>query len=352
MTNQPKVRFAVIGINHGHIYDQVNILLEAGGELVAFYAPETDLAAQFAKTYPQVVLADSAQNILEDPTIQLVTSAAIPSERASLGVQVMRYGKDYLSDKPGFTTLAQLAEARLAQAETGRIYSVFYAERLANPATIRAGELVRAGAIGQVVQTIGLGPHKLNLATRPDWFFRREKYGGILTDLASHQMDQFLYFTQAKTPRVVFSQVANYHHPDYPELEDFGDVVLQGDNCSGYVRVDWFTPASLPSYGDTRLTVIGTEGYIEVRKNLDLGGHPGANHLFLCDSKGVHYENCSGVEMPFARQLLDDLANRTETAMPQAHCFLASELALQAQVNSVLATSVTRVDVLGQVQPG
>lgn len=335
MTSPATVRFAVIGINHGHIYDQVNMLLEGGAELAAFYAPEAELAAKFAKTYPQALQAGSTNQILEDPGIQLVTSAAIPNERAPLGVEVMRHGKDFLSDKPGFTTLEQLAEARRVQAETGRIYSVFYAERLANPATLRAGELVKSGAIGQVVQTIGVGPHKINLAARPDWFFERQKYGGILTDIASHQMDQFLFFSGARSAEVVFSQVANYQHPDYPELEDFGDAVLRGENCSGYVRVDWFTPAGLPTFGDTRLTVIGTEGYIEVRKNLDLGGRPGANHLFLTDGKGVHYQNCEDVEVPFARQLLDDVINRTETAMTQEHCFLASELTLKAQANAV-----------------
>ncbi len=335
MTSQSKVRFAVIGLNHGHIYDQVNILLEAGAELAAFYALEENLASAFAKTYPQAVQAESVRQILEDPAIQLVTSAAIPNERAPLGVEVMRHGKDFLSDKPGFTTLEQLAQARRVQAETGRIYSVFYAERLANPATLRAGELVKDGAIGQVIQTIGVGPHKINLAARPEWFFEKEKYGGILTDIASHQMDQFLYFTGAQSPEVAFSQVANYHHPEHPGLEDFGDVILRGENCSGYVRVDWFTPTGLPTFGDTRLTVIGTKGYIEVRKNLDLGGRPGANHLFLVDSQGVHYENCEGMETPFARQLLDDVLNRTETAMSQEYCFLASELALQAQAKAV-----------------
>ncbi len=346
MTDTSRVRFAVIGLNHGHIYDQVNILLAAGGELAAFYAPEPDLSDAFAKTYPRAVRAGSAAQILDDESIQLVTSAAIPNERAPLGLDVMRHGKDYLSDKPGFTTLEQLAEARRVQAETGQIYSVFYAERLANPATRRAGELVRTGAIGEVVQTIGVGPHKINLPTRPAWFFERAKYGGILTDIGSHQMDQFLFFTGAKSAQVVFSQVANYQHPDYPELEDFGDVILRGENCSGYVRVDWFTPAGLPTFGDTRLTVIGTEGYIEVRKNLDIAGRPGANHLFLADRQGVRYENCENVEIPFARQLLDDVRNRTETAMTQEHCFLASELTLQAEAQAV------RLGFLAQPGPG
>jgi predicted dehydrogenase len=239
-----------------------------------------------------------------------------------------------MSDKPGFTTLAQLAQARQVQQETGRIYSICFSERLENPATVKAAELVRAGAIGQVVQTVGLGPHRTNLPGRPDWFFRQAQYGGILTDIASHQVDQFLYFTGSTQAEVVAAQVANYQHPQYPEFEDFGDMLLQGNGGSGYVRVDWYTPAGLSTWGDGRLTILGTEGYNELRKYCDLAGRPGGNHLFLVDQKGTHYMDRRGVDLPYGRQLVSDVLNRTETAMPQAHCFLASELALQAEAQA------------------
>jgi predicted dehydrogenase len=193
MTSKPSIRFSAIGLNHGHIYGQVDALLEAGAEFVSFYASEPNLVAQFAKGYPQSRLAGSVEEILEDETIHLIASAAIPCERAPLGISVMKHGKDFMSDKPGFTTLAQLAEARQVQAQTGRIYSIYFSERLGNRATVKAGELVKAGAIGRVVQTVGLGPHRIGLYDRPDWFFRREQYGGILTDIASHQVDQFLF---------------------------------------------------------------------------------------------------------------------------------------------------------------
>ena len=334
---QPAIRFAAIGLNHDHIYGQVNLLLRAGAELVAFFAEEPDLADRFARTYPQARQAHSREELLEDPAIQLIVSAAIPCDRAPLGVAAMHRGKDFMSDKPGFTTLEQLAEARRVQSETERIYSICYSERFENAATVRAGELVAAGAIGRVLQTIGLGPHRANLARRPEWFFQRERYGGIITDIASHQMDQFLFFTGATAGEVVAAQVANYNHPDHPELEDFGDVVLRGDRgapgteSTGYIRVDWFTPDGLATWGDTRLTILGTDGYIEVRKNCDLAGRPGANHLFLVDQVGTHYIDCRDQELPYGRQLVNDIRDRTETAMPQAHCFLAAELALRAQ---------------------
>jgi predicted dehydrogenase len=334
MSKLPPIRSAAIGLNHDHIYGQVGLLLRAGAEFVSFYAREPDIVARFAETYPQVPLAESAQEILEDESIHLIVSAAIPNERAPLGIAAMRHGKDYMSDKPGFTTLEQLAEARQVQAETGRIYSVCFSERFWSRAAVKAGELVQAGAIGQVVQTIGLGPHRVGLHPRPDWFFRREQYGGIIADIGSHQIDQFLFFTGSTQAEVAAAQVANYKYPEYPELEDFGEVILRGNGGTGYVRVDWFTPDGLGTWGDGRVIILGTEGYIELRKYCDIAGRPGGDHLFLVDQEGTHYVDCRDVDLPYGRQLIGDIINRTEMTMPQAHCFLASELALQAQAQA------------------
>jgi predicted dehydrogenase len=334
MPEQPTIRFAAIGLNHDHIYGQVNLLLRAGVELVSFYAREPNLVKKFTQTYPQARLARSAEEILEDETIHLVVSAAIPCERAPLGIAAMQHRKDFMSDKPGFTTFDQLAQARQVQAETGRIYSICYSERFENRAAVKAGELVQAGAIGRVVQTIGLGPHRINLPDRPGWFFRREQYGGIIADIGSHQVDQFLFFTGSTQAEVVAAQVANYKYPEYPELEDFGEVILRGNGGTGYIRVDWFTPDGLETWGDGRSIILGTEGYIELRKYCDIAGRPGGDHLFLVDHKGTHYLDCRDVDLPYGRQLIGDIIDRTETAMSQAHCFLASELALQAQTQA------------------
>jgi len=335
MTTSPKIRFAAIGMNHGHIYNQTSLLIQAGAELVAYYAREPDLAAQYSQRFPQARLTASPAEILEDKTIQLVVSAAIPSERAQLGISAMQHGKDFMSDKPAFTTLEQLAEARRVQAETGRIYSICYSERLENPATVKAGELVQAGVIGQVVQTIGFGPHRVNLPTRPEWFFKKDKYGGIITDIGAHQFDQYLFFTAATSAEITAAHVANYKYPQYPELEDFGEVLMRSENATGYIRIDWFTPDGLDTWGDARLFILGTEGYIEVRKYTDLSGRPGASHLFLVDHTGMNYLDCSQGDLPYGRLLLADIRDRTETAMPQAHAFLASELSLLAEQKAI-----------------
>ncbi len=330
----PDLRFAAIGLNHNHIYAQTNLLLRAGAELVAYYAPEPELRAAYGQAYPQARPTRSEEEILEDESLPLVIGAAIPADRAALGIRVMQHGKDYMSDKPGFTSLEQLNAVRRVQAETQRIYSICFSERLEVPAAVRAGELVKAGAIGKVIQTLGMGPHREHPPERPAWFYQKARYGGILADIGSHQMDQFLFYTGSTSAEVVSSQVANFNHPEVPELEDFGDVVLRGDGGCGYVRLDWFTPPGLGVWGDGRLTILGTEGYIELRKYIDIAGRPGSDHLFLVDKQGIHYMDCKDTPLPYGRQLIADIHDRSETAMPQAHAFLASQLALEAEAKA------------------
>jgi predicted dehydrogenase len=327
----PRIRFAVIGINHGHINEQVEAVREGGGELVSFFAKEDELAAGFSKRNPQAKRVTDERAILEDDSVRLVVSAAIPDERAPIGVRAMRHGKDYMADKPAATTLEQLDEVRRVQKETGRIYSILFSESLRKRAVLRALELVQAGAIGRVVQVIGLGPHRLNAPSRPAWFWERERYGGILCDIASHQAYHFLAFTRSTSAEVVASQVGNLHHPDRPGLEDFGDAIWRGDGGTGYVRVDWFTPDGLSTWGDGRITVLGTDGYIEIRTNVDIGGRDGGDHLFIVDQKQTRRIECADQPLPYGERLVDDVLQRTDTAMPQARGLLAMELALRAQ---------------------
>jgi len=333
-----RLRFGVVGMNHGHIYGMVDTVARGGGELVSFHAREPELAAEFARRYPSAKQVSDERAVLDDASIQLVLSSAVPNERAPLGVRVMQRGKDFLVDKPGVTTLAQLAEVRRMQAATKRIYSIMYSERLENGATIRAGELALDGAIGQIVQTIGLGPHRVHPPDRPDWFWDPSRHGGIICDIGSHQFDQFLFFTGSTSGEIVASQVRNVRHRDHPAFQDFGDVMVRGNGGTGYIRLDWLSPAGLPTWGDTRLTILGTDGYMEIRKNIDLAGRDGANHLFIADASGVRYVDCSAVELSFGRQLVDDVLNRTETAMSQTHCFLAAELSLVAQEQAHVIT--------------
>ncbi|QGY45642.1 gfo/Idh/MocA family oxidoreductase [Maribellus comscasis] len=330
------IRFSVIGLNHGHIYGMVSALIGGGGELVSVYSREPELLPPFTRRFPDVKVAKNEEEILEDSSIQLVASAGIPAERAPLGIRVMKSGKDYMADKPGIVTFKQFNEVKKIQKETQRIYSIMYSERLGNPASVKAGELVQAGAIGKVIQTIGLGPHRMRPESRPDWFFYPEKAGGILCDIGSHQCDQFLFYTQSQQAEVPLSQLGNFGNSQYPQYMDFGDMNVRSPHATGYIRIDWFTPEGLDTWGDGRTFILGTEGYIEMRKYIDIAGREGGNHLFLVNQKETKYYNCSEVNMPYGEQLVNDVVNRTETAMTQDHCLLATELALTAQKNAYI----------------
>lgn len=329
------LRFAVIGLDHAHIYGMTAAVQRGGGKLVSMYATDQKQIAEYRARFGDVKLARSEDEILEDKSIQLVLSASIPDLRAPLGVKVMRAGKDFLADKPGITSLEQLAEVRRTVAATKRKFAVMYSERLEVRSAVYAGELIRQGAIGRVIQTVNLAPHRVNAPSRPAWFFDKARYGGILTDIGSHQADQFLYYTNSTEARVVASQTGNLAYPSYPKFEDFGDMVVAGNGGTGYVRVDWFTPDGLSTWGDGRLFVLGTEGYIELRKYINVAsGLSGGNHLYIVDKKQARYIDCNEVPLPFGPQFVTDIVERTEVAQNQQQALLAAELVLTAQKNA------------------
>jgi len=329
--------FAVIGADHYHIMGMTAAVKRGGGRLKKVYLTDAKQIADFRAQFGDVPLAKSEDEILNDKSIKLVCAAPIPDLRAPLGIRVMKAGKDYLSDKPAITSLEQLAAVRQAVKETKRKFAIMYSERLEVKSAIQAGYLVEQGAIGKVIQTVNLAPHRIgnvDAGGRPDWFWDTARYGGILTDIGSHQIEQFLYYTKSTKAQVVASQTGNVAHPNRPKFEDFGDMVAVGNGGTGYIRVDWFTPDGLSTWGDGRLFLLGTEGYIELRKYVDIAGRPGGNHLFLVDKKGVRSIDCNKVILPFGAQFISDILHRTETAQNQAQALLAAELVLTAQKNA------------------
>jgi predicted dehydrogenase len=326
-------KFAAVALDHGHINGQCNGLIEAGAELRWVFDPDPLKVEAFRQTFPQAAVAKSLKQILEDPEIQLIAAAAVPSERGPLGVRVMRAGKHYFTDKTPFTGLGQLAEARRVAAETSKKYMVYYSERLHVECAVFAGDLIEQGAIGRVVQVLGLGPHRLSAEARPSWFFEKAKYGGILCDIGSHQIEQFLFYSGASDATVTSARVANYANKDHPELEDFGDASLVADNgATSYFRVDWLTPDGLRTWGDGRTIILGTAGYIEMRKYIDITREAVGDQLFLVNQHGEqHFALHGKVGFPFFGRLILDCLHGTETAMSQNHAFKAAELCLMAQ---------------------
>ena len=325
--------FAAMHLDHGHIFGMVNGLKEAGASLKWVYDRMPERAEAFKALHPEVQIASSEEEILNDPEVQLVAAAAITNLRAEVGIRVLDSGKDYFTDKAPLTTLEQLALARAAVERSGRRYWCYFSERLHVEAAAYAGQLVKDGAIGEVLNVTGFGPHRLNAPSRPDWFFKHEQYGGILCDIGSHQIEQFLFYTGNDDAHVVRSHVANFNHPEYPELEDYGEALLVNSNgASQYFRVDWFTPEGLSTWGDGRLFITGTEGYIELRKYTDVARDATSDHVYLVNQEGEYHFDVKGqVGFPFFGEMILDIINGTSIAMTQEHVFKAAELACMAQ---------------------
>jgi len=340
------IRFGVCGISHDHIHGMIGAIQRGGGELVSYWGAEPDKLAVFAKRYSNAKAARTQDEVLHDSSVQLVLSSHIANERAGIGVRAMKAGKDFLADKPGITTLADLALVRKTITETGRLYAILYSERLEVRAAVHAGELIRQGAIGKVIQTINIAPHQViqhagdngGGAPRPAWFWEDVQYGGILCDIGSHQIDQFLFYTGSTQAEVVAAQTANLRHPDHPHFQDFGDMMLKGDKGFGYVRLDWFTPDGLGTWGDGRLFVLGTDGYIELRKYANVAVSKQGNNLFVVDAKRARFIDCNNGALPFGPQFVADIVNRTHTAQDQTQCLLAAELSIRAQLSAKRVT--------------
>jgi len=325
--------FATVALEHGHIFGMCNGLLEAGAELKWVYDPDPAKVQAFLQRFPGTPVAESEAQVLEDERIALVAGAAVPSERGDLGLRVQQHGKHYFTDKTPFTAADQLARARDSVAQTGRKWYVYFSERLHVEGAVMAGWLIEEGWIGRVLQVTNIAPHRLNKAQRPAWFFQREKHGGILCDIGSHQIEQFLYYAGASDAKVLHAKVANYANPDVPEFEDFGDATLLADNgATQYLRVDWFTPDGLRTWGDGRLFITSTEGSIEVRKYLDVARSGEGDHVFLVTGEKEEYIPAAGkTGFPFFGQFILDCLNGTEHSMTQRHVFKAAELCLEAQ---------------------
>ncbi|MGH4050129.1 MAG: Gfo/Idh/MocA family protein [Clostridium sp.] len=328
-------KFAAVGLDHGHIYSMSAGLIGAGAELKWVYDPDPKKVQAFCKEYPQVKIASSEEEILRDESINLIASATITSNRCAVGLRAMDAGKDYFVDKAPLTTLEQLAKAKAKVKETGKKYAVYYAERIHNESSVFAGQLVKEGAIGRVIQVLGMGPHREGLG-RPEWFYEKDKFGGILCDIGSHQIEQILFYTGSTDAKVLHSKMGNYNHKQYPNFQDFGDATLITDTgATGYFRVDWFTPDGLGTWGDGRLFILGTEGYIELRKYIDVANKSTANHVYLVNKAGEeHFEVDNKVGFPYFGELILDCLNRTENAMTQEHAFKAAELCIKAQMQA------------------
>ena len=323
---------AVLGIDHGHIFDMLDEMLKEGCNCNHFWTEGSPLTLkEFNKKYPNIKRVKNKSEILKDNKIDMILISSVPKDRATLSIEVLKSGKDVMVDKPGCITLNQLGDLKRTVKETGKIWSVNFSERFHVAAVAKAEELVTEGKIGKVKQTMGTGPHRQGNYERPDWFYKRESYGGIITDIGSHQIHQFLIFTNSNEANITHSMVENTTKKEFPGFQDFGEINLTGNGGHGYIRLDWFTPDALPTWGDGRLFILGDKGFIEIRKYTDLAKSDSGNHLYYANNEEVKHIDCSDVKLPYFRNLINDVLDRTESACSQELTYLTMELAIKAQ---------------------
>jgi predicted dehydrogenase len=326
-------RFAAIGLDHRHIYDLTAGLLAAGATCAGYNPDTTDprVLAGFRNRFPDVPAVET-ERLLDDPSIDFVVISAVPRDRAELAIAAMRRGKDVMVDKPGITTLAQLLAVQQAAEETGRLWSIGLG-RLMSPAVQAALHVVRSGEIGSLVQLTSLAPHRLNRALRPSWFFDRPAYGGIINDIGVHSIDQFLAFAGAREAAIDFCCIGAFG-TEPKGFEDFAEFVLRTPSMRGYCRLDWFTPDGLPTWGDGRLFLVGTDGTLELRKNLDIEGRDGTDHMFVANRETTRHVDCSGMPVTYYRDFLTALKTRALIGMEQEQVFTVCRMALDAQARA------------------
>ncbi len=329
-----KLTFAVVGLKHSHIYGMTDSLINAGAELKWVFDDDSSLIKTFLKTFPNVRIAKNLKEILDDNQVQLVVSADIPSRRATLAITVMNAGCNFFVDKAPALTLKECEDIKKTQAKTGKKYFVYYSELIENDASIFAKNLIDQGVIGKLCHIDIFAPHLLNPKSRPKWFWERKHNGGIITDIGSHQIEQFLEFSECTNAKITNARVKNYFHKEYPEFEDFGDITIESENgVTGYFRVDWLSPERIDTFGDLRTILLGEKGFIELRKNLDIGNSQTCDNVIVANDNGVFKQSVTGkIQHPYFINLINDCLTGNNTAMPLDLIFSTMELTIKAQM--------------------
>lgn len=330
----------MIGIEHLHLFEMIDGLVGVGAETVCHAGGDGPLTSMY-EGWRSGSERRSVYGVLGDDSLDLVVLADVPADRGHLAADALLAGRHVLAAKPAVTTMNDLDAIDAAVRSSGRRWWVFFSERLCNRAVTEAVRLVHAGAIGELVAVAGAAPHTLAADSRPQWFFDRDRSGGILVDLAAHQADQLLSLAGPGSTEVLAATVANVAASP-PSFQDLGRMSLRHTTNAGHVvlsdhHVDWLSPAGLGTWGDVRLTLTGTAGSIEVRSNIDVAGAPGGEHLILVDSDSARRVDCSGVAIDWAERLRADIDLGTDSFLDHDHTVAACRLALAAQAHAEAA---------------
>src|SRR5690625_333855 len=273
------IRLAMAGIAHPHAHYVLDELAyQSEVHLVA--AANVEPGTIGHRTLPaSTTVYENHRQMLDQHYVDVVVVCGIYSQRADMIVDALASDADVLADKPLCTELEDLDRIQQAAVNSRRVVSTMF-EKRAHPVTLATRKVVDDGELGQIALVAATGPHKLNYATRPEWFFDGEKYGGILADLAVHDIDLVLLFTGIRNG-VVSGHQSNLALPQHPGFSDAGAAFFTSNNVASTLEAHWMWPAASPFHGHYRMRLTGTRGTAELdwaQNRLDLVTNERASH--------------------------------------------------------------------------
>jgi predicted dehydrogenase len=251
---------AIIGVAHPHVEYVLEELKRSDRKdytLLGVQDSDVELAHHYAAPFGAPVFAQVNEILAERPDVAVI--AGRYAERGTEAAAALRAGAHIIADKPLCTSLEQLNEVEQAVRVSGRSVTLLL-EKRGYPETLAAHEFIQTGGLGEIVGITSVGPHKLNPNTRPEWFFRRDEYGGIIGDLAVHDLDTALLFAPAQS-----AQVRGWVRAVAPNgFAHYGVASVITPTTVISAEVSWLTPQASDVHGDYRMRVVGTRGTLEI----------------------------------------------------------------------------------------
>lgn len=333
MSSQSSLSIAAIGMAHEHIYGQVRMLVAQGARLVGCYDADPEPCRKLLAEYPQAKIAQTEEELLNDPAVEVIVTAAVPSERANIGLRALAQGKHVFTDKPGIINQAQLSALKEATRNSGKKYLIYYQMRRA-PLVWEMVRRIRSGDIGKVVQVMSVCPHRCGADARPDWFFDLARSGSILMDIGVHHLDLHLLFTGQARGNLRYARMDCVRFTEYEGFYDYGEALFEyaGGSITGSFRLDWLSPDGLNAHGDGRFLVLGSEGYLDYRPSVELAGRVGKGHLFVVNQReSLALSPADVAPTTFSADLYQDFVDGGEKSMIQESIFNTAEMLLEAE---------------------
>jgi predicted dehydrogenase len=311
------IRVAILGAAHPHLsYVLDELPHRPGCRLVAAAEDDPAMRAQYLSGLDVPVYA-RVDDLLADHEIDVAVVAGVYARRADAVLAALAAGAHVLADKPLCTTLDQLAAIEQRGGEVSLLL-----EKRFHPATLAAADLLADGVLGELALVAATGPHKLNAAARPDWFWRRDHYGGIASDLPVHDIDLVLHLTGA-TSGTVAALTGAARRPDF---DDHVAVLLRAGDVAATIEANWMSPEAVDVHGHYRMRLAGTLGTAE----LDWAYH----RLTVATHDRDTWSVPLGPPVRPAAYFFDALSNDQPPAIGTSASLLATRVALLAQASA------------------